>query len=111
MKNKFFTRQFVPEGPKLPDNEKGMVNNMMREEILVNLTKVFREEFDNESIVLTEETTADDVEEWDSLEHINLIVAVEEEFGIKFTMSEVTGMKNVGKMVDIIEERKSQLFE
>ena len=52
-----------------------------------------------------ENTTSNDIEDWDSLEHINLIVAVEKEFGIKFNMNEVTSMKNVGEMVTIIEER------
>lgn len=78
---------------------------MTREQALEELTGVFREEFDDEGIILTEDTTSDDIEEWDSLEHINLIVAVEEHFGIKFSMGEVTGMKNVGAMLDIIEER------
>lgn len=78
---------------------------MKREEILENLTKVFREVFDDEEIQLTEATTADDIEDWDSLEHINLIVAVEQEFKMKFNMNEVTSMKNVGEMVDIIASR------
>lgn len=78
---------------------------MKREEIFERLTIVFRDVFDDEEIVLTEGTTSDDIEDWDSLEHVNLIVAVEREFGMKFTMGEVTGMKNVGAMVDIIAER------
>ena len=61
--------------------------------------------FDDEDIVVNETTTADDIEDWDSLEHINLIVAVERHFGMKFSMGEVTGMKNVGAMADIIAER------
>ena len=60
---------------------------------------------DDEEIELKENTTADDIEDWDSLEHINLIVAVENSFDMKFTMGEVTTMKNVGAMVDIILER------
>ena len=54
---------------------------------------------------MTEATTADDIEDWDSLEHINLIVAVESKFGIKFNIGEVNKMKNVGEMVDIIINR------
>ena len=61
--------------------------------------------FDDEDIVVNETPTADDIEDWDSLEHINLIVAVERHFGMKFSMGEVTGMKNVGAMADIIAER------
>ncbi len=76
---------------------------MDRDEILRDLNEVFRDVFDDESITVDEETTADDIEEWDSLEHINLIAAVEQEFGVKFTMGQVVSMKNVGEMMDIIE--------
>ena len=78
---------------------------MTRKEIFENVNEVFRDVFDDEEITVVEETTADDIEDWDSLEHINLIVAIEKKFGIKFTMGEVTGMKNVGEMVTIISER------
>lgn len=78
---------------------------MERNEVFTKLNEIFRDYFDDESIELTDATTADDIEEWDSLEHINLIVAVEKAFGMKFTMGEVTTMKNVGAMVDIIIER------
>lgn len=78
---------------------------MSREEIFENLNEVFQDVFDDESITVGETTTADDIEDWDSLEHINLIVAVEQKFGIKFNMGEVNGMKNVGAMVDIIVSR------
>ena len=78
---------------------------MSREEVYEALDEVFRDEFDDDTIHVTDSTTADDIEDWDSLEHINLVVAVEHRFGIKFTMAEVTGMKNVGEMVDIILER------
>ena len=78
---------------------------MEKEEIYERLNKVFRDIFDDDSIVVKPETTSNDIEDWDSLEHINLIVAVEQEFGIKFNMKEVTTMKNVGEMVDIILSR------
>ena len=78
---------------------------MTREEIFAGVNEVFRDIFDDEEITVGEATTADDIEDWDSLEHINLIVAIEKKFGMKFTMGEVTGMKNVGAMVDIILER------
>ena len=57
---------------------------------------------------MDDSTTADDIEDWDSLEHINLIVAIEKEIGIKFSMGEDNGMKNVGEMVDIILRRAAQ---
>ena len=75
---------------------------MSREEIFEKLNEVFRDVFDDEEIEVGEETTAADIDGWDSLEHINLIVAVERCFGIKFTMGETTGLKNVGEMVDKI---------
>lgn len=78
---------------------------MKREEVFERLNEVFRDIFDDDSIVVTEETTSNDIEDWDSLEHINLVVAVEQEFGMKFNMNEVTTMKNVGEMVDIILSR------
>ncbi len=78
---------------------------MTREEIFDRLNEVFRDVFDDESISVTDTTTADDIEDWDSLEHINLVVAVEKEFGIKFNIGEVNTMKNVGEMVDIILKR------
>ena len=78
---------------------------MTREEIFDKLNEVFQDVFDDEDIVVNDNTTADDIEDWDSLEHINLIVAVERAFGIKFTMGETTSMKNVGAMVDIITSR------
>ena len=78
---------------------------MTKEKIYEGLNEVFQEVFDDESIVVKPETTADDIEDWDSLEHINLVVAIENCFNIKFNMNEVTTMKNVGEMVDIILER------
>lgn len=77
---------------------------MEREEIFDRLNVVFRDYFDDEDITVTEATTAADIEDWDSLEHINLIVSIEREFGIKFTMGETTEMKNVGEMVNAISE-------
>lgn len=75
---------------------------MTREEVFERLNEVFREVFDDETIVVTDETTAEDIEDWDSLEHINLINAVEDEFDIKFEMGQIVSMKNVGEMVDVI---------
>ncbi len=78
---------------------------MTKHDIIERLNEVFQDVFDDEDIVVDEETTADDIEDWDSIEHINLISAVESEFGIRFTMGEVSGMKNVGEMISIIEAR------
>ena len=75
---------------------------MSKEEIYERLNMVFRDVFDDDEIEVNENTTSDDIDDWDSLEHINLVAAVEQEFGVKFTMAQVMGMKNVGEMVDII---------
>lgn len=74
-------------------------------EIYERLNEVFRDVFDDESIEVFEDTTAEDIDDWDSLNHITLIDAVESEFGMNFTMGEVSGMKNVGEMASIIKER------
>ena len=77
---------------------------MTREEAFERLTNVFQEVFDDDTIEICDTTTADDIEDWDSFEHINLVVAVEEEFGFKILMGKTVTMKNVGEMVDIILE-------
>lgn len=77
---------------------------MDREEIYERLNEVFRDVFDDEEITVSDETTAADVDGWDSLMHITLIEAVEDEFDISFDMKTVVKMKNVGEMVDYIEE-------
>ena len=78
---------------------------MTREEVFEKLTEVFRDVFDDEEITLSEETTADDIEDWDSLMHITLISEVEDAFNVHFSMKDVTGMHNVGEMVSIILEQ------
>ena len=77
---------------------------MSREEIYKNLDEVFQDVFDDDTIHVNDNTTADDIEDWDSLEHIGLIVAIERKFNIKFNMWEITSLKTVGEMVDIIIE-------
>ncbi|MDO4266777.1 MAG: acyl carrier protein [Eubacteriales bacterium] len=78
---------------------------MNRAEVYEKLNEVFREEFDDETLTVEDATTASDVDGWDSLEHIDLIAAVEDAFSVHFTMPEVTKMKNVGEMVDLILQK------
>lgn len=78
---------------------------MEKNDILKKLTEVFDDVFDLDGVSITRETTANDIDEWDSLEHITLISAVESTFKMKFKMKEVSTMKNVGEMIDIIAER------
>jgi len=77
---------------------------MSRDEILLKTTNIFRDVFDDESLVITDDTTATDIEDWDSLTHITLVNEVEDAFNYKFSMKEVLGMKNVGEMLDILEK-------
>lgn len=75
---------------------------MERTEIFDRLNEVFRDVFDDPGITVTDATTAADIDGWDSLMHITLISAVEDEFDVSFPMKDVLAMKNVGDMVDAI---------
>ena len=76
---------------------------MTRSEIYEELTEIIRDIFDDDELVIGDETTADDIEDWDSLEQINLLVAIEKRFNIKIRLGDVSGLENVGRMVDLIE--------
>ncbi len=78
---------------------------MERTEIFEKLNEIFRDVLDLDECELTDGTSANDIEEWDSLSHIQLIVAIEKAFKIKFTSLEIMKWKNVGEMVDTIEQR------
>ena len=78
---------------------------MERTQIMAEVQDIFRDVLDNEDILLVDNTTANDVEEWDSLTHIQLIVAIEKHFKIKFTSMEILSWQNVGEMVDCIIKR------
>ena len=71
------------------------------------LNKIFHDVFDDDSIHVTDDTTAKDIEEWDSLNHINLIVAVERSFRIRFTTREVNNLANVGEFIALIRSKVS----
>lgn len=69
------------------------------------LTGIFRQVFDDDSIIITRESTANDIEEWDSLTHMNLVVAVEAKFKIRFALGELQTLRNVGDMHDLVEKK------
>lgn len=75
---------------------------MSRAEVMEKVNDIFRDVFDDDDLVITDETTSEDVEDWDSLEQINLIVNMEQVFNVKFNLEEVNQLKNVGGMVDMI---------
>lgn len=76
---------------------------MNRNEIFKNVNEVFIDVLDDENIVLSEETTANDVDDWDSLNHIQLVVAIEKLFKIRFSSKEIQSWKNVGEMISCIQ--------
>ena len=78
------------------------------DDLYVRLNDIFRDVFDDPSIIVREDMTADDVENWDSLTHINLIVAIEKKFKIRFTTGEVSGLKNVGELIQLISKKANQ---
>ena len=75
---------------------------MERTEVFNKLNEIFCDVLDLDEVELTETSRADDIEEWDSLSHIQLIVAIEKAFGVKFTSHEIMKWNNVGEMVDSI---------
>ena len=81
---------------------------MKIEDILEQVNEIFIDTLDNDQVIITETTTANDVDEWDSLSHVNLVVAIEKTFGIKFKNSEILKWKNVGQMHDSIIEKLAE---
>lgn len=75
---------------------------MNRQEVKEKLNTIFCDIFDDDDIVLEDSTTADDIEEWDSLEQINILTSAEREFGIKFSVGEIENLPDVGAMIDLI---------
>lgn len=78
---------------------------MDRNDILKRVEEIFRDELEVDDLVLTDETTADDVEEWDSLSHVQLVAAMEEAFGIEFKSREILSWENIGDLIDCIEKK------
>jgi acyl carrier protein len=74
-------------------------------DILERLNQAFQYVFEDDEICITRATTAEDVQDWDSVKHVTLMVTVEKTFGIIFTSSQVAGLKNVGELVDLVEAK------
>jgi acyl carrier protein len=73
-----------------------------RQEIILHVTNIFKDVLDNDDIILTDDTTAKDVDDWDSLNHIQLVVAIEKKFKIRFTSNEIHSWNNVGELISSI---------
>ena len=79
---------------------------MNREEILAGLQEIFADVFGDETLTISEETDADDIDAWDSLTNISILAAVQDEFSVTFEIDEIIAMKNVGEMVEAIMEKQ-----
>ena len=75
---------------------------MSREEVFDKVQEIFRDVFDDEELTISDQTNSDEIDDWDSLEHISLIVSMEKEFSMKFDIKEVNKLENVGEMIDLI---------
>ncbi len=80
---------------------------MSREEIFLNVQEIFRDIFDEDDLEIQESTSSDEIEDWDSLNHINLVSAIEKEFKIRFALGELQSLKDVGAMIDLMEKKLS----
>ncbi|MEO5345966.1 MAG: acyl carrier protein [Magnetococcus sp. YQC-9] len=76
-----------------------------RQEVMTRLNRVFQEVFDDDTLQIQDDTTSKDIEEWDSVEHIALVIATEKAFGIRLNAAEVGRLQNVGAMVDLLLAR------
>ena len=77
---------------------------MTSDEVLSNVQDIFRDIFDEKDLIIENGTTSNDIEGWDSLNHIGIISAAEKEFRIKFALGELSTLKDVGSMIDLIIE-------
>ena len=82
---------------------------MSKDEILKKINDILKDIFDDETLVITYATTANDVPDWDSLNHINIISSIESEFGVDFSMEEVVNFNKVGDIVDKILEKNGKI--
>ncbi len=78
---------------------------MTKEDVFKGVQDIFRDIFDEDDLIISDSTNADEIEEWDSLNHINLVCAIEQEFKIKFALGELVTLKDVGAMIDLMIEK------
>jgi len=78
---------------------------MTRKEVFNGVQDIFRDIFDEDELIISDTTSSDEIEDWDSLSHINLVIVIEKEFKIKFTLQEFMILKDIGSMVNLIVEK------
>ena len=76
---------------------------MDRAQLTEEVQEIFRDNFDDDTLVITRDTCADDIEDWDSLEQINLLTAIERKYGLKFNLADVRNLPNVGALLDLLQ--------
>ena len=81
------------------------MSDKIRLSIFDNLSSIFTDVLDLDDLVLADDTTAEDIEEWDSLSHIRLVVSIEQHYGFKFTTAEIESLNSVGHLVDCIQAK------
>ena len=79
---------------------------MESDAVYAKLTDIFHDVFDDNGIVLSPEMTAEDVPEWDSLSHVRLIIAIQQNFGVNFSAAQASNLRNVGELVELLQSRK-----
>ena len=82
---------------------------MNKENIFESVQNIFREVFDEEDLIIANETNSEDIEEWDSLNHINLVISIEKQFGIRFMTGELQLLKDVGEMIDLLDTKINRI--
>ena len=82
---------------------------MNRNKLFNSVQEIFRDIFDEDDLIIKDKTNSDSIEEWDSLNHINLVSAIEKEFKIKFALGELMTLKNVGSMIDLMIEKLNKI--
>ncbi len=78
---------------------------MTREEVLSSVQDIFRDIFDDQLLEITDATSAEDIEDWDSMNHLNLVSAIEKKFSIRFALGELQTLNNVGAMIDLMMQK------
>ena len=78
---------------------------MMSDSIQIRLTKIFHDVFEDDTLVLRPDMTAQDVPDWDSLSHVRLVLTIQREFGVTFSAAQTAGLKDVGELVSVLQSK------